>query len=225
MTPIRRFISCNAYDVNGRIVREVISVSIHLDGKLLRDMAIAARQRTRQQTQEQIYQVPRLKLTQKDTDKLLAVITEYLMENERLLRAVNMPSVIDLTGKKNGGNTTNDVKDYQDDDYANHSNDRRLEFDRNGWKGVIFIPQLLNPGKEIRAVKYSDEQILERAVEVDYETEPQATDHNQVADDEDEKPLKPNKTLNITYSPLLKLKDGFSHSFNIAVFVQQRPSK
>lgn len=214
MAPVRRFISCTAYDVNDNVIQEVIPVTIHLDGQLLRDMATAARQDIRQNGPDIMYQIPQLKLTQRDTDKVLSVVTEYLKENDWLLRTVS--------------SVTNESKSSReqealDEEYANHSHENSMDFDRNGWKGKIFVPRLVNQASEVRTVKYSGEQVMQRELSIDYEEQ----QYQSVNGDSDleEKPLKLSKKLNLSFEPLMKIKDGFSPNFCVTVYVQQRPSK
>lgn len=208
MAPVRKYLKLSK--------NTVVVVQIFLDEDLLRSLAQKVRNHNAGEDTDSIQELSPFSLPTKDTNQLLDILSPHLI---RVFSAKenNSYSAHEFFNFKHA-NSTGKVLKRQ----AKESEDIMLyRLDENGWKATVKIQR---PEYESQYITYSDEQILERKVDLQEQLEEPASpdregDRQGEEEEDEEKPLVLKKQLTTKYQRLYITEDQ-----KVVVYVQSRPS-
>lgn len=199
MAPVRKYIKLSK--------NIVVCVQIYLDQALLLQLAQKVKRAYSGKDTDSISELSPFSLPTKDVNSFLDVLTPHLV---RVFSSIqnNIYSAHEFYNMQSKGNNesrkiNNDVMNYK--------------MDENGWKATIRIER---PEDQLGFMEFTNEQLLERKIDVDEVLEEAEPDLQGNIEEDDEKPMKVKKNLTTKFYRLHLVENQ-----KVSVYIQERPSR
>lgn len=207
MAPIRKYLKIGQH--------QVVVVHIHLDDELLRSLAQKVRTSNEAtgpgDDTDSIQQLNPFSLPARDVEAFVNAVSPHIV------RVFSTPdnnaySCAEFYNLHGGGVGANGRKRKEE------AGVMRYRFQEHGWKAGIKIERPENAWEVFGGSYYSDEQVLERKLEIQEKLEP--TEEVGEEEEEEEKPLAVKTKVEAKYRRLFVVDEQ-----RVEVYLQQRPAK